>query len=174
MTDMNFKNQKGKILALNDNVAIIVLLTIFCSFSISCWHNYHDQYRLLQSSSEETRNARIRLYTINDTDTFFYDKRYAGHIFHDGELVFEKNKIIVWRKKVSGKKYHGLFTMYFDSGNIQTEGYFFEGVREGIYIHYVDSSLACIETIIFYKNGITKKIIDFSGKPCCIDTLNTN
>lgn len=166
MTDSIFKMQNMKTRVQSSNLLVYGLIIFLAVIQCSCnlFKSAKNQY--LIESSEETKNANIRLYTINSTDTFFYNKRYLGESYNDGMLVFEKHNRIIWERQVANRKYNGIYRSYFESGHLRVEGLFINNLREGIWLEYRDSDKQCVFSISFYEQGQCKKMITVKNEHC--------
>ena len=135
-------------------VALIIVQLFGCKYP-AIYRKY------LVNSCDMCSERSSKLYTINETDTFYYNPAYYGRFYHNGILVFERENKILYKKNVEDGKFHGVSMWYYPSGNVEKEGTFLDGKLQGSCIYYIDSSETFIYKIKFFNEGDSIKEIIF-------------
>lgn len=110
----------------------------------------YDKY--LRESCIDCKFQRSKLYTINGADTFYYNKKYYGHVYNDGTLIYERDEKIVYKIEYLNGGKNGMYTLYFKSGNLMEEGTYKNNMKNGVLLTYYDSTNICIKTINVFSN----------------------
>ncbi len=168
MKEMNSSDQKKKICGIIVKCGLFFMAFLIITVLVPSCHTMFVRHQSQQESCEECRYHTIRLYTITDTDTFFYSPAYTSHAYADGLLVFEKHGEIAHIRMIQNNRPNGMYIKFYPSGNIEQEGVFVQGRREGVFLSYNDTDTKCISMITIYMNGEVKHNHQLKS-PICLD-----